>query len=89
MEKCTLAVAVADINGNLTATTIEDLTGEFRNNSINANHIKSARKGFVTGKATPIHIGKKTHVWDIKIINENDDLVCVSRLTVAIIKKKG
>lgn len=55
---------------------------------INANHIKSARKGFVTGKATPIHIGKKTHVWDIRITNENDDLVCVSRLTVAVIEKK-
>lgn len=55
---------------------------------INANHIKSARNGYVTGKANPIHIGKKTHVWDIRIINENEDLVCVSRLTVAIIEKK-
>ena len=55
---------------------------------INANHIKSARSGYVTGKATPIHIGKKTHVWDIRIINENEDLVCISRLTVAIIEKK-
>lgn len=55
---------------------------------INANHIKSARNGYVTGKAIPIHIGKKTHVWDIRIINENEDLVCVSRLTVAIIEKK-
>ena len=55
---------------------------------INANHIKSARNGYVTGKAIPIHIGKKTHVWDIRIINENEDLVCISRLTVAIIEKK-
>ena len=55
---------------------------------INANHIKSARNGFVTGKATPIHLGKKTHVWDIKITNGNDELVCVSRLTVAVIEKK-
>jgi 1,4-dihydroxy-2-naphthoyl-CoA hydrolase len=55
---------------------------------INANHIKSARSGYVTGKASPIHIGKKTHVWDIRIINENEDLVCISRLTVAIIEKK-
>ena len=56
---------------------------------INANHIKSARNGFVTGKASPIHLGKKTHVWDIKISNENAELVCVSRLTVAVIKKKA
>ena len=55
---------------------------------INANHIKSARNGFVTGKATPIHLGEKTHVWDIKITNGNDELVCVSRLTVAVIEKK-
>ena len=55
---------------------------------INANHIKSARDGFVTGRATPIHLGKKTHVWDIKITNENDQLICVSRLTVAVIEKK-
>jgi len=55
---------------------------------INANHIKSARSGYVTGKASPIHIGKKTYVWDIRIINENEDLVCISRLTVAIIEKK-
>ena len=55
---------------------------------INANHIKSATEGFVTGKATPIHLGRKTHVWDIKIKNGNDQLICVSRLTVAIIEKK-
>ena len=55
---------------------------------INANHIKSVRSGYVTGKATPIHLGQKTHVWDIKITNANNDLVCISRLTVAVIKKK-
>jgi 1,4-dihydroxy-2-naphthoyl-CoA hydrolase len=42
----------------------------------------------VIGKATPVHLGKKTHVWDIKITNENEDLICISRLTVAVIKKK-
>lgn len=55
---------------------------------INANHIKSARNGFVTGKASPVHIGKKTHVWDIRIENESKQLICISRLTVAIIEKK-
>ena len=55
---------------------------------INANHIKPARNGFVTGKAFPVHIGKKTHVWDIRIQNEGKELVCISRLTVAIIEKK-
>ncbi len=54
---------------------------------INANHIRSAREGMVTGITTPIHIGASTHVWDIKIYDENEKLVCVSRLTVAILKK--
>ena len=55
---------------------------------INANHIRSARKGFVTGIATALHIGKSTHVWDIRINGEDEKLVCISRLTVAIIPKK-
>ncbi len=55
---------------------------------INANHVHSATAGFVTGVATPLHLGKSTHVWDIKIYNDNDKMVCVSRLTVAIIEKR-
>lgn len=54
---------------------------------INANHIRSVRHGLVTGITTPIHIGASTHVWDIKIYDEREKLVCVSRLTVAILKK--
>ncbi|HNU13094.1 MAG TPA: hotdog fold thioesterase [Chitinophagaceae bacterium] len=55
---------------------------------INANHIRSAREGFVTGIAYPLHIGASTHVWDIKIYDEKEKLVCVSRLTVAVIARK-
>ena len=55
---------------------------------INANHVRSARQGFVTGIATPLHLGANTHVWDIKIYDELEKLVCVSRLTVAIIPRK-
>ncbi len=54
---------------------------------INANHVRSARKGFVTAVCTPLHLGKSTHVWDIKIQNDEKKLVCVSRLTVAILDK--
>lgn len=54
---------------------------------INANHIRSARDGYVEGICTPIHIGASTHVWDIKIYDEMGKLVCISRLTVAILKK--
>ena len=55
---------------------------------INANHIRSARSGYVTGKVIPLHLGNSTHVWDIKIHDEHQKLVCVSRLTVAILPKK-
>ncbi|MGE3919952.1 MAG: hotdog fold thioesterase [Gammaproteobacteria bacterium] len=52
---------------------------------INANHIKSVTSGIVTGIATPIHLGKSTHVWDIRIHDEQNNLVCVSRLTVKVL----
>ena len=55
---------------------------------INANHIRSAKEGFVTGTCTPIHLGASTHVWDIKINDEQNKLICISRLTVAILKRK-
>jgi 1,4-dihydroxy-2-naphthoyl-CoA hydrolase len=54
---------------------------------INANHVRGVREGFVTATCTPIHIGASTHVWDIKIHDEKEKLVCVSRLTVAVLKK--
>lgn len=52
---------------------------------INANHIRGVRDGMVTGTVTPLHLGNSTHVWDIKIHDERQKLVCVSRLTVAIL----
>jgi 1,4-dihydroxy-2-naphthoyl-CoA hydrolase len=55
---------------------------------INANHIRSAKDGFVYGTCSPLHIGSSTHVWDIRITNEEEKLICISRLTVAIMKKK-
>jgi len=55
---------------------------------INANHIKSARSGYVYGMVSPAHIGKKTHVWEIRIVNEEKELICISRITMAIIDKR-
>lgn len=55
---------------------------------INANHLRPVSQGYVTGICTPIHIGTKTHVWDIKIFNDQGKLNCISRLTVAIIPKE-
>ena len=53
---------------------------------INANHLKSVRSGVVTGIAKPIHIGRSTQVWEINITNEENKLVCVSRLTMSVLK---
>ncbi len=55
---------------------------------INANHIKSARDGYVTGVAKPIHLGRSTQVWEIKIYNEQEKLLCISRITNAILERK-
>lgn len=54
---------------------------------INANHLKSVRNGFVHGRASAVHLGKKTQVWDIRITNGSGDLVCVSRLTLAVLDR--
>jgi 1,4-dihydroxy-2-naphthoyl-CoA hydrolase len=56
---------------------------------INANHIRSVKQGIVTGTAKPLHTGSLTHVWDIRIKDEQQKLVCISRLTVAILPKKS
>ena len=55
---------------------------------INANHLKSARGGLVTGICTPIRIGSTMHVYEIRIHNDQEELICVSRITVAIVRRK-
>lgn len=52
---------------------------------INANHLRAKRDGTVTGTATPVHIGRRTQVWEIRITDEADKLVCLSRCTLAVI----
>lgn len=54
---------------------------------INANHLKGVREGYVTATCRPLHLGRSSHVWDIRIHQEDGALVCVSRLTVAVIPK--
>ncbi|WP_102028502.1 hotdog fold thioesterase [Salirhabdus sp. Marseille-P4669] len=55
---------------------------------INANHIKSKRDGIVKGIATPAHVGRTTMVWEIKIIDEQGELISISRCTIGVVKKK-
>jgi 1,4-dihydroxy-2-naphthoyl-CoA hydrolase len=54
---------------------------------INANHVRPVKEGFVYGTARPIHVGNYTQVWEVQIRDERERLVCISRLTVAVIDK--
>lgn len=56
---------------------------------INANHLRSASEGWVTGTARPIHIGRSTQVWHIELVNDAGQLTCISRLTMAILAPAG
>ena len=81
---CALAETIGSIASALVIdTSIYACTGL----EINANHIRSATEGFVWATAKPLHLGRTTHVWDIKIVDDDNKLVCVSRLTVAILDK--
>ena len=55
---------------------------------INANHVHSVRRGSVTGLAKPLHVGRTTQLWEIRITNGKDRLVCVSRLTMAVLARE-
>ncbi|MGI5911399.1 MAG: hotdog fold thioesterase [Syntrophomonadaceae bacterium] len=55
---------------------------------INANHIRSISEGIVRGVGTPIHIGRSTMVWEVRILDEEDRLICISRCTIAILNNK-
>ena len=56
---------------------------------INANHLKGVREGLVTGTARALHLGRSTQVWEIRIEDESGQLVCISRLTLAVIRRRG
>ncbi len=83
------SVVLAETLASYAATFCVDLSKQYCVGlEINANHIKSVREGFVTGITKPIHVGKKTHVWEIRITNEQQELVCISRITMAVIDRK-
>jgi 1,4-dihydroxy-2-naphthoyl-CoA hydrolase len=83
------SVALAETLGSVASTLcIEDLSKKMAVGvEINANHLRPATKGFVFGKVTPIRVGRSMHVWNIEITDERGKLVCVSRLTVAVVDK--
>ena len=83
------SVALAETMGSVGAMCCVDRTKQYCVGlEINANHIKGVRDGFVKGIARPVHIGKKTHVWEIRITDETESLVCISRITMAVLDKR-
>lgn len=84
-----LSVVLAESLGSIASNLIVQEQGKICVGlEINANHISSATDGYVIGKATLVHAGSKTHVWEIRITKENGKLVCISRLTMAVLNKK-
>lgn len=83
------SVVLAESLGSLASTLTIDISKQAAVGlEINANHVRGVKSGWVYGKAIPLHIGRTTQIWEIKITNEEDKLVCISRLTMAIIDKK-
>ncbi|TLV01257.1 hotdog fold thioesterase [Dyadobacter luticola] len=80
------SVVLAETLGSIASyLTLPDESQHAVGLEINANHLRPVKDGFVYGVARPIHLGRTTHIWDIRITNEQDKLVCISRLTVAIV----
>ena len=80
------SVALAETLGSIAANLVVDPKKNYCVGlDINANHLRRAAAGFVYGKATPLHIGKTTQVWSIEIKDEEDRLICISRITMAVL----
>lgn len=82
------SVALAETMGSIAAHCSIDSTKYYCVGlEINANHLKGVRDGFVYGTVKPVHRGRSTQVWEIRIANEQQELVCVSRITMAVLSK--
>jgi 1,4-dihydroxy-2-naphthoyl-CoA hydrolase len=82
------SVTLAETLGSVAANCVVDGSRFYCvGQEINANHIRSARSGLVTGTVRPLHIGGRTQVWEIRIDDENGKLACVSRITMAVVEK--
>ena len=81
------SVALAETLGSYAAMLVVD-PSKYRclGQEINANHLRGIASGYVIGTARPIHLGRRSHVWDIRITDEQDRMICISRLTMAVIE---
>ena len=83
------SIALAESVGSGAANLAVDQNTHYAvGQSIDASHIRPKREGFVFGKAVPVHLGRSSQVWEIKITDERNRLICISRLTMAVLEKK-
>lgn len=81
------SVALIETLGSLAATlSVDARTERCVGLEVNANHIRAVRSGIVTGTARALHKGRTTHVWEVRIEDEAQRLVCIGRLTVAVLR---
>jgi 1,4-dihydroxy-2-naphthoyl-CoA hydrolase len=83
------SVALAETVGSLAAMLCVEPQFTVLGQEINANHLRAVSAGTVTATARPYHIGARSHVWQIEIRDESERLVCVSRLTMAVIERRA
>ena len=84
------SVALAETLGSFAANLVRSLDGSMGTCvglEINANHLRGVRSGWVFGETRPLHLGRTTQIWEIRISDGKDRLVCVSRLTMAVVAK--
>lgn len=83
------SVALAETIGSVAANLVIDRSQKICVGlEINANHTRAKHRGYVTGTARPVHLGTTTQIWEIRITDERDHLVCISRLTMAVLDRK-
>ena len=81
------SIALAETVGSIAANLAVDSDHYCVGLEINGNHLKSVSQGKVYAKALPVHLGRSTQVWDIRISDKSDNKVCISRLTMAVLKR--
>jgi 1,4-dihydroxy-2-naphthoyl-CoA hydrolase len=83
------SITLAETLGSIAANLVTDPVSQYCVGlDINGNHIRSAKKGtVVTGRASPLHLGKTTQVWEIRIEDQEKKLICISRLTMAVLQR--
>lgn len=84
------SVSLAETLGSVASLCCLNVAGQYAVGvEVNANHLRTVRSGYVYGVVRPIHVGRRTHVWDIRIEDDAGQLICISRLTTMVLDKRA